>query len=106
MKRFFLGAVIAASLFSLATAQNTTASGSLTIESWRNDDLTIWQDTIIPAFNEPISGHSGDLLRRAPPQNITPRSGPSSRRAAPVTSSPADLLTSRLIYLTEVCSSP
>jgi raffinose/stachyose/melibiose transport system substrate-binding protein len=22
----------------------------LTIESWRNDDLTIWQDTIIPAF--------------------------------------------------------
>ncbi len=27
-------------------------SGSLTIESWRNDDLTIWRDTIIPAFNE------------------------------------------------------
>ncbi|MFN8449650.1 MAG: ABC transporter substrate-binding protein [Anaerolineae bacterium] len=27
-------------------------SGSpLVIESWRNDDLTIWQDTIIPAFN-------------------------------------------------------
>ena len=24
---------------------------TLTIESWRNDDLTIWQDTIIPAFN-------------------------------------------------------
>ena len=23
---------------------------TLTIESWRNDDLTIWQDTIIPAF--------------------------------------------------------
>lgn len=23
---------------------------SLTIESWRNDDLSIWQDTIIPAF--------------------------------------------------------
>jgi raffinose/stachyose/melibiose transport system substrate-binding protein len=29
-----------------ALAQETT----LTIESWRNDDLTIWQDTIIPAF--------------------------------------------------------
>ncbi len=29
-----------------AFAQDTT----LTIESWRNDDLTIWQDTIIPAF--------------------------------------------------------
>ena len=25
---------------------------TLTIESWRNDDLTIWQDTIIPAFDE------------------------------------------------------
>jgi raffinose/stachyose/melibiose transport system substrate-binding protein len=24
---------------------------TLTIESWRNDDLKIWQDTIIPAFN-------------------------------------------------------
>jgi raffinose/stachyose/melibiose transport system substrate-binding protein len=23
---------------------------SLTIESWRNDDLSVWQDTIIPAF--------------------------------------------------------
>lgn len=29
-----------------ASAQDVT----LTIESWRNDDLTIWQDTIIPAF--------------------------------------------------------
>ena len=25
--------------------------GTLTIESWRNDDLAIWEDTIIPAFN-------------------------------------------------------
>ena len=25
---------------------------TLTIESWRNDDLAIWQDVIIPAFNE------------------------------------------------------
>jgi raffinose/stachyose/melibiose transport system substrate-binding protein len=29
-----------------ATAQDVT----LSIESWRNDDLTIWQNTIIPAF--------------------------------------------------------
>jgi raffinose/stachyose/melibiose transport system substrate-binding protein len=29
-----------------ATAQDVT----LTIESWRNDDLAIWQDQIIPAF--------------------------------------------------------
>ncbi len=26
-------------------------SGELTIESWRNDDLAIWRDAIIPAFN-------------------------------------------------------
>ncbi len=25
---------------------------TLTIDSWRNDDLLIWQDTIIPAFNK------------------------------------------------------
>lgn len=26
-------------------------AASLTIESWRNDDLAIWQDVLIPAFN-------------------------------------------------------
>ncbi len=29
----------------------STAKATLTIESWRNDDLKIWEDTIIPAFN-------------------------------------------------------
>ena len=24
---------------------------TLTIESWRNDDLAIWEDVLIPAFN-------------------------------------------------------
>ena len=33
-------------LSGMAMAQDVT----LTIESWRNDDLTLWQDTIIPAF--------------------------------------------------------
>ncbi|NDL58213.1 ABC transporter substrate-binding protein [Phytoactinopolyspora mesophila] len=28
------------------------AEGSLIIESWRNDDLAIWEDVIIPAFQE------------------------------------------------------
>ena len=43
-----------------APAAPTTAAGgaggkvTLTIESWRNDDLTIWQDTIIPAFEAKI----------------------------------------------------
>ena len=29
---------------------------TLTIESWRNDDLSIWQDTIIPAFEKSHPG--------------------------------------------------
>lgn len=29
----------------------STGAADLTIESWRTDDLKIWQDTIIPAFN-------------------------------------------------------
>ena len=39
-----------------AQAEATTAPAAagekvtLTIDSWRNDDITIWQDTIIPAF--------------------------------------------------------
>jgi raffinose/stachyose/melibiose transport system substrate-binding protein len=32
-------------------AGGSTASGELVIESWRNDDLAIWEDVIIPAFN-------------------------------------------------------
>lgn len=42
-----LGLVLCSTLLGAALAQ----SGSLTIESWRNDDLTVWQETIIPAFN-------------------------------------------------------
>ena len=37
------------------TAAPAAATGekvTLTIESWRNDDLSIWQDIIIPAFNK------------------------------------------------------
>lgn len=30
----------------------STTKVTLTIESWRNDDLAIWQDVIIPAFNK------------------------------------------------------
>jgi raffinose/stachyose/melibiose transport system substrate-binding protein len=34
-------------LVGVANAQDTV---TLTIESWRNDDLTIWEDTILPVF--------------------------------------------------------
>ena len=41
----------AALLAAMALAGPTLAQDvNLTIESWRNDDITIWQDTLIPAF--------------------------------------------------------
>ena len=47
MKKTCLTALLASTLL----AGPALAQTSLTIESWRNDDLVIWQDTIIPAFN-------------------------------------------------------
>ena len=38
-------------LASTLLAGPALAETTLTIESWRNDDLTIWQDVLIPAFN-------------------------------------------------------
>ncbi|MGR3290450.1 MAG: ABC transporter substrate-binding protein [Paracoccaceae bacterium] len=47
IKTRIVGALLATTMLgSVAAAQDVT----LTIESWRNDDLTIWQDKIIPAF--------------------------------------------------------
>ncbi|MCB2116894.1 MAG: carbohydrate ABC transporter substrate-binding protein [Rhodobacteraceae bacterium] len=43
----------------VASAQDVT----LTIESWRNDDLSIWQDQIIPAFE---AGHPGIKVQFTP----------------------------------------
>ena len=45
--RFMLVTLIVA-VVGTALAQ----SGTITIESWRNDDLAIWNELIIPAFNE------------------------------------------------------
>ncbi len=43
------GGVALIALFAgLAAAE----AGSLKIESWRNDDADIWNNTIIPAFNK------------------------------------------------------
>ena len=43
------GGVALAALFAGLTA---VQAGSLKIESWRNDDSDIWNNTIIPAFNK------------------------------------------------------
>lgn len=45
---------IFAAAFGIAAAAGTAAAqtATLTIESWRNDDLKIWQEQIIPAFEK------------------------------------------------------
>lgn len=47
----------------LAAAASYAQDATLTIESWRNDDLTIWQDKIIPAFE---AEHPGIKLKFTP----------------------------------------
>lgn len=61
MKMKKLGAALFVStvLASAVMAQDVT----LTIESWRNDDLTIWQDKIIPAFE---ASHPGIKVQFTP----------------------------------------
>lgn len=61
MKMKKLGVALFAStvLAGAAMAQDVT----LTIESWRNDDLTIWQDKIIPAFE---ASHPGIKVQFTP----------------------------------------
>lgn len=55
-----IGAMLATTAIAgTAAAQDVT----LTIESWRNDDLAIWQDKIIPAFEE---AHPGIKLKFTP----------------------------------------
>ena len=56
------GALSAAVLLAVA-APARAADVTLSIESWRNDDLPIWQEKIIPAFEK---GHPGIKLRFQP----------------------------------------
>ena len=41
---------------------------TITIESWRNDDLTIWQDVILPAFEAANPGINVEFAPTAPAQ--------------------------------------
>ncbi len=59
-KSTLIGAMLASTLIAgAASAEDVT----LTIESWRNDDLAIWQDKIIPAFE---AAHPGIKLNFTP----------------------------------------
>lgn len=61
IKAVMLGSTILASA-TVANAQDVT----LTIESWRNDDLAIWQDKIIPAFEAENPGIKVKFTPSAP----------------------------------------
>jgi len=63
IKRTIAGSLLATSLLGgTALAQDVT----LTIESWRNDDLAIWQDSIIPAFEAAHPGIKVNFTPSAP----------------------------------------
>ena len=62
MKRTRLAGLLLASTI-LAAGTATAQDVTLTIESWRNDDLTIWQDQIIPAFE---AAHPGIKVQFTP----------------------------------------
>jgi raffinose/stachyose/melibiose transport system substrate-binding protein len=67
ISRTFKGLLLSAMLLALggiAHAQDVT----LTIESWRNDDLAIWQDKIIPAFEAKNPGIKINFTPSAPPE--------------------------------------
>ncbi|ABD54273.1 ABC transporter substrate-binding protein [Jannaschia sp. CCS1] len=60
---------LTASLLATTMLVGTAASAqdvTLTIESWRNDDLTLWQDVIIPAFEAENPGISVQFTPSAP----------------------------------------
>ncbi|WP_417249172.1 ABC transporter substrate-binding protein [Celeribacter sp.] len=64
MKRKIISLALAgtALVATSAYAQDVT----LTIESWRNDDLTLWQDKIIPAFEAEHPGIKLNFVPSAP----------------------------------------
>ena len=58
--KFMLAALAGTALVATsALAEDVT----LTVESWRNDDLTLWQDKIIPAFE---AAHPGIKVKFTP----------------------------------------
>ncbi len=49
MTRHLMKTLLAATMLA-GSAGLAAAEVTLTIESWRNDDLALWQEKIIPAF--------------------------------------------------------
>jgi raffinose/stachyose/melibiose transport system substrate-binding protein len=62
IKTSLLAATMLSGLVSVVHAEDAT----LTIESWRNDDLAIWKDKIIPAFEAKHPGIKINFTPMAP----------------------------------------
>ena len=65
--KFRYGVLLASAIF-VVTGSARAADVTLTIESWRNDDLSIWQDKIIPAFEAKNPGIKLKFAPSAPPE--------------------------------------
>ncbi len=65
--KFLKGVLLASTLF-VAAGSARAADVTLVIESWRNDDLPIWQDKIIPAFEAKNPGIKLKFTPSAPPE--------------------------------------
>jgi raffinose/stachyose/melibiose transport system substrate-binding protein len=68
MNHHALKRVLLASALLCATGSVYAADVTLTIESWRNDDLPIWQEKIIPAFEAKNPGIKLKFTPSAPPE--------------------------------------
>jgi raffinose/stachyose/melibiose transport system substrate-binding protein len=68
MNHKFLKGVLLASTILVAAGSARAADVTLVIESWRNDDLPIWQDKIIPAFEAKNPGIKLKFTPSAPPE--------------------------------------
>src|ERR1700754_1990220 len=68
MNRTFVRRVLLASSLFLTAIPACAADITLTIESWRNDDKSIWQDRIITAFEAKHPGVKLKFTPSAPPE--------------------------------------
>jgi len=66
MKSPILGSIILAAGFAGVAGSALAKDVTLQIESWRNDDLAIWQDKIIPAFEAKNPGIKVKFAPSAP----------------------------------------
>jgi raffinose/stachyose/melibiose transport system substrate-binding protein len=66
MNRLITSSLLAATMLSGLVSVVHAEDATLTIESWRNDDLAIWKDKIIPAFEAKHPGIKINFTPMAP----------------------------------------